>query len=122
MEDKCVVPGAGAFEIAAHADLMKYKQEVSGRVKLGVQAFADALLIIPKTLASNSGFDPIDAIVTLQVKIWFDASKNVQEEYAKGHIVGLDLVTGEPLDPVAEGIWDNYRVIRQLINSWFAPK
>ena len=49
---------------------MEYKNtEVSGRVKLGVHAFAEALLVIPKTLASNSGFDPIDAIVTLQV--WF---------------------------------------------------
>jgi T-complex protein 1 subunit zeta len=68
IEDGCVVPGAGAFEIAVHAELMKYKnQEVSGRVKLGVQAFADAMLVIPKTLATNSGFDPIDSIVTLQV-------------------------------------------------------
>jgi len=106
IEDGCVVPGAGAFEIAAHHELMKYKNtEVSGRVKLGVQAFADALLIIPKTLANNSGFDPIDVIVTLQ------------EEYAKGNIVGLDLQTGEALSPATEGIWDNYRVLRQLLNS-----
>jgi len=106
IEDQAVVPGAGAFEIAAREDLMKFKNtEVSGRVKLGVQAFADALLIIPKTLASNSGFDVIDVIVTLQ------------EEYSKGHIVGLDLSTGETLDPIAEGIWDNYRVIKQLLNS-----
>jgi len=106
IEDGCVVPGAGAFEIAAHAELMKYKNaEVSGRVKLGVQAFADALLVIPKTLASNSGFDPIDSIVTLQ------------EEYSKGNVVGLDLQTGEALSPQTEGIWDNYRVLRQLLNS-----
>jgi len=105
IEDGCVVPGAGAFEIAAYAELMKYKAEVSGRVKLGVQAFADALLIIPKTLANNSGFDALECLVTLQ------------EEHAKGHIVGLDLTTGECLSPEEEGIWDNYRVKKHLINS-----
>jgi T-complex protein 1 subunit zeta len=106
IEDGCVVPGAGAFEIALHHDLMKFKnKEVSGRVKLGVQAFADAVLVIPKTLAVNSGFDLIDSIVTLQ------------EQYSKGHIVGLDLSSGEYLSPEEEGIWDQYRVLRQILNS-----
>ena len=57
LDDGAVVPGAGAFEVAAHAALMKYRQEVRGRARLGVQAFADALLIIPKTLAVNAGYD-----------------------------------------------------------------
>ena len=58
IEDKCVLPGAGSFEIAAWEHLTNYsKNEVSGKVKLGVQCFADALLIIPRTLAENSGFD-----------------------------------------------------------------
>ena len=34
-----------------------YQKSVSGKVKLGIQAFADALLTIPKTLADNSGLD-----------------------------------------------------------------
>jgi len=105
IEDGYVVPGAGAFQLAAHADLMKFKSTVAGRVKLGVQAFADALLVVPKVLAANSGFDVIDTIVTLQ------------EEQAKGLVVGLDLTTGEALNPEQEGIWDQYRVIRQMLNS-----
>lgn len=36
---------------------MKYKDEIEGKAKLGIQAFADALLVIPKTLAENSGYD-----------------------------------------------------------------
>jgi T-complex protein 1 subunit zeta len=106
IEDGHVVPGAGAFQVYAHGELIKYKnKEVSGRVKLGVQAFADALLVIPKTLATNSGLDPIDAIVTLQ------------EEASKGAVVGLDLATGDCLKPDQEGIWDGYRVLKQMINS-----
>lgn len=44
----CVVPGAGAFEVAVADGLVKHKPNVKGRAQLGVQAFADALLIIPK--------------------------------------------------------------------------
>jgi T-complex protein 1 subunit zeta len=59
VEDESVLPGAGAFEIAAHEHLTEYaRKEVSGKTKLGVKAFAESLLIIPRTLAVNSGFDP----------------------------------------------------------------
>ena len=78
---------------------------LKGRSKLGVQAYADALLIIPKTLASNSGFDPHDSILPLI------------EEHNEGHIVGIDVTTGEPFDPESEGVFDNYRVKRQQLHS-----
>ena len=51
------MPGAGAFELAVYEDLMKMAGTVEGKAKLGVRAFAEALLVIPKTLAENSGFD-----------------------------------------------------------------
>lgn len=44
----CVVPGAGALEVAIADALVKHKPNVKGRAQLGVQAFADALLVIPK--------------------------------------------------------------------------
>ena len=61
--DGCVVPGAGAFQVAcaAHLQSEKIRKEVKGKAKWGVQAFADALLIIPKTLAANSGHDIQDS-------------------------------------------------------------
>ena len=74
---------------------------------MGVQAYADALLVIPKTLAANGGFDVQDAVVALQ------------DEYADGNVVGLDLQSGEPFDPTVEGVWDNYRVKRQMLHSRF---
>lgn len=68
LEDECLIPGAGAFEVACSAHLSgKVKKDAKGRVKMGVQAFADALLIIPKTLASNGGYDVQDVVVALQV-------------------------------------------------------
>ncbi|OZJ03544.1 hypothetical protein BZG36_04170 [Bifiguratus adelaidae] len=105
IEDKAVVPGAGAFEVACSAHLNKFKSSVKGRAKMGVSAFAEALLVIPKILAQNGGFDAQDVIVALQ------------EEQAEGHLVGVDLNTGETLDPTIEGIWDNYRVLRHMLHS-----
>jgi len=67
IEDKAVLPGAGSFEIATHEHLTQYaRTEVSGKVKLGINAFADALLIIPRTLAQNSGYDPQETILKVQ--------------------------------------------------------
>jgi T-complex protein 1 subunit zeta len=109
IEDKCLIPGAGAFEIACSKHLQTAcKVSAKGRQKLGVQAFAEAMLVIPKTLASNGGFDVQDAIVGLQ-----------QEAEETDAPVGLDLKSGEPMDPVTEGVWDNYRVKRQMIHSWY---
>jgi len=62
-------------------------------------------LIIPKTLAQNGGFDVQDVVVALQ------------DEQAEGNTVGIDLQSGEPFDPTVEGIWDNYRVKRQMLHS-----
>ncbi|KAF7428566.1 T-complex protein 1 subunit zeta [Pleurotus ostreatus] len=106
IEDNCLIPGAGAFEVACSAYLSgPVKKSAKGRVKMGVQAFADALLIIPKTLAQNGGFDVQDVVVALQ------------DEQAEGNTVGVDLESGEPFDPTVEGIWDNYRVKRQMLHS-----
>jgi len=104
--DGTLVPGAGGFETLAHADLMKFKAEVAGRAKLGVQAYAEALLCIPKTLAENAGYDAQDTMLKLL------------EEEAKGSSkIGLDIHTGEPCDPAVAGIWDNFTVKRQMLDS-----
>lgn len=71
MEDESLIPGAGAFEIACAAHLSTViKKSAKGRAKLGVQAFAEALLVIPKTLAANAGYDVQDTIVALQVQCY----------------------------------------------------
>lgn len=74
IEDGHLVLGGGAFELAAHLELMKFKDTVLERSQLGIQAFADALLVIPKTLATNSGFDIQDTLVTLLVGFFFSFS------------------------------------------------
>jgi T-complex protein 1 subunit zeta len=63
IHDKCVVPGAGAFEIAASERLREHQKTVSGKAKFGVEVFSDALLTIPRTLAENGGFDAQEVVL-----------------------------------------------------------
>lgn len=42
---------------------------------------------------------------------------SLQDEQAEGAIVGLDLKTGEPMDPVLEGVYDSFRVLRNCVAS-----
>lgn len=105
LEDGCVVPGAGAYEVACHAVLKKFLETVKGKARLGIQAYADGLMIIPKTLATNAGYDSQEVMVKLL------------EEAREGASVGMDCDTGEPCIPKDKGIYDNYRVKRQMVNS-----
>lgn len=65
--DGSVVPGGGAFQIACYSHLQSenFRKTVKGKAKWGVNAFADALLIIPKTLAANSGHDIQDSCMSI---------------------------------------------------------
>ncbi|GMH60662.1 hypothetical protein TL16_g03098, partial [Triparma laevis f. inornata] len=107
IEDAAVVPGAGAFEIACALHLNTVlKKSVEGRAKLGVEAFAEALLIVPKTLAENSGLDVQDSIIKLQEE---------REKTNLPIVAGIDCNSGDPMLPVEAGIFDNFRVKRQSI-------
>ncbi|KAF4018830.1 hypothetical protein G4228_010663 [Cervus hanglu yarkandensis] len=106
IEDGCVVPGAGAVEVAMAEALVTYKHTIQGRARLGVQAFADALLIIPKVLAQNSGYDLQETLVKVQA-----------EHSDSKQPVGIDLNTGEPMVAADAGVWDNYCVKKQLLHS-----
>lgn len=109
LSDGCVVAGAGAFELAASSVLKReYCHQVAGRARLGVQAFADALLVVPKTLAANAGHDSQDTIVRLQEEL------TALGPYSN---VGLDLSTGQPMVSSDSGVFDNFCVKQLMINS-----
>ena len=104
--DEALVPGAGAFESALSVHLLdEVRKSVEGRAKRGVEAFAEAMLVIPKTLAENSGYDAQDVCIALA------------DEVAKGNKVGLDVTTGEAFDPAVAGIYDNFNVKAQILHS-----
>lgn len=106
LEDKALIPGAGAFEVRANLKLREFAKTVKGKTRLAIQAYADAMLVIPKVLAVNSGYDSQDTIVRLQ-----------EEAELSPDPIGLDLSTGEPMKPADLGVFDNYIVKKQIINS-----
>lgn len=114
LKDQNVIPGAGSFFLAASNHLQKsnmVKLGAKGKTKTGVQAFTEALLVVPKTLVKNSGFDPLDVLSLCQDEL--DDNEDSEER----RYVGVDLNIGDTCDPTIEGIWDSYRVIRNAING-----
>ena len=73
VQEPKIVAGGGAPEIETARLLRDFAEKLAGRERLAVVAFADALEVIPITLAENSGMDPIDAI------------SEMQSEHAKGN-------------------------------------
>jgi len=90
VEDQKIVGGGGAPEIEAAIQLRKYAQTLGGREQLAVEVFADALDIVPKTLAENAGLDQIDVLMKLR------AAHQAGKRFA-----AHDLETGDIVDDMA---------------------
>jgi len=106
VEDKMLVPGGGAPEVELALRLREYAATVGGREQLAIEAFADSMEVIPKTLAENAGLDQIDTLVALR------------SQHEKGvKASGLDMDTGEPVDMLGQGVVEPLRVKTQAINS-----
>lgn len=92
MLDGKVVPGAGAFEIAAYSKLMDLSRQTKGSLKYGVSIFAESLLCVPKILADNAGLDSKEIVLNI-----IDLHKK------SGRPLGIDLETGEHISPSIAG-------------------
>ncbi len=101
-----IVAGAGAPEIEVAKGLRKYADSLSGREQLAVIAFADAMEIIPRTLAENAGIDPIDMITELK------AAHDKKQKWA-----GVDVFRGKVSDSWAAGVIEPLKIKTQAISS-----
>jgi len=101
-----IVAGAGAIEMELSLGLRKFSNSLSGREQLAVLAFADAIEIIPRTLAENAGIDPIDSLTELK------AAHEKGNKWA-----GLDVFTGKIMDCWAQGIIEPLKIKTQAIKS-----
>lgn len=101
-----IVYGAGAPECEIADRLRKFAQKSSGREQLAIRAFADALEIVPRSLAENAGLDPIDTLVALRA------------DHEKGNVnAGVGVFTGGVIDAEKEGIIEPLKVKTQAIKS-----
>ncbi|MCK5039478.1 MAG: TCP-1/cpn60 chaperonin family protein [Candidatus Aenigmarchaeota archaeon] len=100
------VYGGGATEEAVAGDLRKYAQKIGGRQQLAINGFANALEVIPKTLAENAGADPIDVIVALRA------------EHDKGKkSIGVDVFGNKIGDMKEAGVIEALKIKTQAIIS-----
>ena len=124
IEDGALVPGAGAFEVAAAAHVRALGgAEAVGRAKLGVAAFAEALLAVPKTLAENAGHVGVEAVFAVEDERRLagedndDGGRKKEGTTTSTAPIGVDVSSGGALDAALAGIWDNVCVKRQVLQS-----
>jgi len=106
LEDGHVVAGGGSPEIELALRLREYAASLKGREQLAVNKFAEAIEVIPITLAETSGLDHIDKLVELK------SSHEAGEKYA-----GLNVFTNEIEDMKAAGVVEPLKVKLQAIDS-----
>ncbi|MGB9940373.1 thermosome subunit beta [Methanosarcina sp.] len=106
IEDEKLVAGGGSPEVEVSLRLQEYAATLEGREQLAVKAYAEALEIIPRTLAENAGLDPIDMLMELR------------SQHEKGvKTAGLNVFEGKVVDMWKEFVVEPLRVKTQVINA-----
>ena len=106
VEDPRIVAGGGAPEIEVARRLREYAETVTGRERLAVNKYADAIEVIPITLAENSGMDPIDAL------------SEMQSRHTKGELwAGVNGLEGKISDMAELDVYEPLAVKAQALKS-----
>jgi len=104
LESGNVVPGGGAVEAGLSIYLENFATTLGSREQLAVAEFAQALLVIPKTLAVNAAQDATELVAKLCAYHSAAQSAGADEERRRLKYYGLDLTTGELRDNLAAGV------------------
>ncbi len=106
-ENNKIVAGGGAIEIEIAKELRNYSTKVGGRQQLAVEAFADAVEVIPRTLAENGGLEAIDILIEL---------RQVHDK-EDGKFIGINVFTGKLQNSIESGVIEPIVVKEQAIKS-----
>jgi thermosome len=107
IETNKIVAGGGAVEVEVAKELRDYATNVGGREQLAIEAFADAIEVVPKTLAENAGLEPIDIIVELRSA----------HEKPEGQYRGVNVFTGKVENMREKGVVEPLTVKEQAVKS-----
>jgi chaperonin GroEL (HSP60 family) len=107
IENNKIVAGGGAVEVEVAKELRDYATSVGGREQLAIEMFADAIEIIPKTLAENAGLEPIDILVELRSA----------HEKSDGQYKGVNVFTGKVENMREKGVVEPLVVKEQAVKS-----
>jgi thermosome len=106
LKDGAYITGGGSTAMEIATRLRAYAPSVGGREQMAIEAFADAVEIVPKTLAENAGIDPVDTLLAL---------RKAHKEGKK--TVGLNVYSGKAEDMERLKVLEPIRVGMQAVNS-----
>ena len=106
IEDGKIIYGGGAAATEIAFGLRDFASTIGGREQIAIEAFADAIEVIPRTLAENAGLDPIDTLIELR-----------KEHKKGGKTAGVDVFTGKITDMKKNKVIEPIRVGTQAISS-----
>lgn len=101
LESNQLVAGGGAVEAALSIYLENFATTLGSREQLAIAEFADALLVIPKTLAVNAAKDASELVARLRA---FHNTSQSDATKRELRFSGLDLLEGTVRDNLAAGV------------------
>lgn len=104
LESGSVVPGGGAVEAALSIYLENFATTLGSREQLAIAEFAQALLVIPKTLAVNAAKDSTELVAKLRAYHNAAQSASTGDPKKALRLYGLDLLNGQVRDNVRAGV------------------
>ena len=107
-KDGKIVTGGGAAEIELALKLRKFAPRVGGREQMAIEAFANAIEVVPSTLAENAGLDVIDTLMGLRKS----HTKKGRNQHA-----GLDAFSGKVVNMQSRNVVEPLRVKTQAVSS-----
>jgi thermosome len=106
LEDGKMTAGGGSAAIAIAMALRDYAPTIGGREQMAIEAFANAIEIVPKTLSENAGLDPIDMML------------EIRSEHKKGNkYAGINVLGGKVDDMLKNKVIEPLRVSLQEIEA-----
>ncbi|KAH0788654.1 T-complex protein 1 subunit delta [Histomonas meleagridis] len=103
--ERALLPGGGAAEVELAVRLLKYSETVGGEIGHCIRCFADALDIIPYTLAENAGMNPLDVVTKL---------RELHNRGMKNY--GISITENGPGDMVKEDVLQPFLVTKSAIS------
>ncbi|NOR16643.1 thermosome subunit, partial [candidate division WOR-3 bacterium] len=106
LEDGKMTAGGGSAAIAIAMALRDYAPSIGGREQMAIEAFANAIEVVPKTLSENAGLDPIDMML------------EIRSEHKKGNkYAGINVLAGKVDDMLKNKVIEPLRVSLQEIEA-----
>ncbi|PMP88105.1 MAG: thermosome subunit [Caldisphaera sp.] len=102
-----IIGGGGAVETEIAMALRDYARTIGGKEQLAIEAFAEALEVIPTVLSESSGMDPLDTLMELR------------SYHGKGfRFAGINAVESKIVEDVTKSnIYEPILVKKQVIKS-----